>query len=89
MVSLMVILFSTKCSLLAYMYTDLLKLKAFKLIENSDADRSWLLFLMRPACSNLIYLSQIATLYSNELSFNKHLHIGVRCFTCEKCQICP
>ena len=27
-----------------YMYIDLLKLKAYKLFENSDADLSWLLF---------------------------------------------
>ena len=44
MVSLMVILFSTKCFSLVYMYIDLLKLKANKLFENSDADLSWLLF---------------------------------------------
>ena len=40
----MVILFSTKCFLFVYMYIDLLKLKAYKLFENSDADLSWLLF---------------------------------------------
>ena len=44
MVSLTVILFSTKCFLFVYMYIDLLKLKAYKLFENSDADLSWLLF---------------------------------------------
>ena len=44
MVSLMVILFSTKCFLFVYMYIDLLKLKAYKAFENSDADLSWLLF---------------------------------------------
>ena len=44
MVSLMVILFSTKCFLFVYLYIDLLKLKACKLFENSDADLSWLLF---------------------------------------------
>ena len=46
MVSLMVILFSAKCFLFVYMYIDLLKLKAYKLYENtqnSDADLSWLL----------------------------------------------
>ena len=45
MVSLMVILFSTKCSLFVYMYIDLLKLKAYKLFENSDSDLS-LLFVL-------------------------------------------
>ena len=40
----MVFLFSTKCFLFVYMYIDLLKLKAYKLFENSDADLSWLLF---------------------------------------------
>ena len=44
MVSLMVILFNTKCFLFVYMYIDVLKLKAYKLFENSDADLSWLLF---------------------------------------------
>ena len=44
MVSLMVILYSTKCFLFVYMYIDLLKLKAYKLLEDSDADLSWLLF---------------------------------------------
>ena len=44
MISLMVILFSTKCFLFVYMYIDLLKLKAYELFENSDADLSWLLF---------------------------------------------
>ena len=44
MVSLMVILFTTKCFLFVYMYIDLLKLKAYTVFENSDADLSWLLF---------------------------------------------
>ena len=44
MVLLLVILFSSKCFLFVYMYIDLLKLKAYKLFENSDADLSWLLF---------------------------------------------
>ena len=51
MVSLMVILFSAKCFLFVYMYIDILKLKAYKLFENtqdSDADLSWLLFLKKP-----------------------------------------
>ena len=44
MVSLMVILFSTKCFLYVYMYIDLLKPIAYKLFEKSDADLFWLLF---------------------------------------------
>ena len=53
MVSLMVILFSTKCFLFVYMYIDLLKLKAYKLFENSDADLSLLnSFLKKPTCLN-------------------------------------
>ena len=44
MASLMVIPLSTKCFLFIYMYIDLLKRKAYKLFENSDADLSWLLF---------------------------------------------
>ena len=44
MVSLMVILFSTKYFSFVYMYIDLLKLEANKLFKNSDADLSWLLF---------------------------------------------
>ena len=43
MISLMVILPNTKCFLFVYMFIDLLKLKAYKLFENSD-DLSWLLF---------------------------------------------
>ena len=44
MVSLMVILFKAKCFMFVYIYVDLLKLKAYKLFENIDADLSWLLF---------------------------------------------
>ena len=40
----MVNLFNAKCFLFAYMYIDLLKLKAYKVFENVDADFSWLLF---------------------------------------------
>ena len=36
----MVILFGTKCFLFVYMYIDLLKLKAYKLFENREADLS-------------------------------------------------
>ena len=44
MISLIVILFSKKCFLFVYMYVELLKRKAYKLFENSDADFSWLHF---------------------------------------------
>ena len=44
MVSLMVIQYVIKCILFIYMYINVLKLKAYKLFENSDADLSWLLF---------------------------------------------
>ena len=46
LMSRMAILSRTKCFLFAYMYihVDLLKLKTYKLFENSDADLSWLLF---------------------------------------------
>ena len=47
MVSLTVILFSTKPFLFVYMYIDLSKLKASRLFENSDADLS---FLKKPTC---------------------------------------
>ena len=39
-----------KMLLFVYIYVDLLKLKAYKLFENSDADLSWLLFLKKPTC---------------------------------------
>ena len=49
----MVILFSTKFILLVclHVYIDLLKLKAYELFENSDADLSWLHFLKKPTRS--------------------------------------
>ena len=50
MVSLTVILFSTKCFLFVYIYIDLLKLRAYKPFEYSDADLSWLLLLLESAC---------------------------------------
>ena len=39
-----------KMLLFVYIYIDLLKLKACKLFENSDADLSWLIFLKKPTC---------------------------------------
>ena len=48
MVLLTVILFSAKFFLFVDIYIDDLKLKAYKLFENSDADLSWLLFLKKP-----------------------------------------
>ena len=43
----MATVFSTKCFLFVYMYIDLLKLKAYVLFENSDADLAS--FLKKPA----------------------------------------
>ena len=57
MVSLMVILFSKKFFLFVYMYIDLLKLKANKLFENSDADLQWLLFFLKEGNFYWILLS--------------------------------
>ena len=70
MFSLMVILFilfSTKCSLFVYTYIDLLKLKAYKLFENSDADLYWLLFersqLVATAFISLLLPSIVTMMY--------------------------
>ena len=41
-----------KMLLFVYIYIDLLKLKAYKLFENSDADLSWIFFFIR---SQLVY----------------------------------
>ena len=60
MVSLMAILFSTKCFLFVYMYIDLSKLKAYKLFENSEADLSRFLFKE----ANLFVTAFIKTLFS-------------------------
>ena len=57
MVSLMVILFSTKCILFANKYIALLKLEAYIQFKNSDADLSWLLFFLKEA--NLYRPTQI------------------------------
>ena len=55
MVSLMVILFITNASsLFVNMYIDLSKLKAYKLLENTDADLSWLLFKPIPTQWHLL-----------------------------------
>ena len=59
MVSLMAVLFNTKCFFLVYIYIDLLKLKAYKLFEISDADLSWLLFLKKPTCLISVVFMQI------------------------------
>ena len=39
------------------MYIDILKLKAYKLLQNSDADLSRLLFLKKPTCVYYIHFS--------------------------------
>ena len=68
MVPLMVILFSTKCFLLVYMYIDLFKFKAFKPFENSDADLSWL--LKKEANLFFIYIcNKYCITYSNKILF--------------------
>ena len=65
----MVILFSTKCFLFVYMYIDLLKLKAYNLFENSDAELSLLLFLKKPTCLHVKEVS-LLNLYHTIPSFN-------------------
>ena len=70
MVSLMVILFSRKCFLFIYMYIDLLKLKGYKVFENSDADLSWFLFkrshLVHNICS--LVFGILCTRFKNTFS---------------------
>ena len=66
MVSLMVILFSTKCFLLVHMYIDLLKLKAYKLFGDGDGGLSWLPFLKKPTCRS--YIEVVTPLGSIPLS---------------------
>ena len=69
----MVILFSTKCFLFVYMYIDLLKLKACKLFENSDADIPG--FFFREANLNMymlyvLYLNREAAMLEGVVSCN-------------------
>ena len=59
MVSLMVILFSPKCFLFVYMYIDILKLKAYKLFENSDGDLSWLFFFKEANLFGIIWCNLV------------------------------
>ena len=79
MVSLMVILYSTKCFLFVYMYTDLLRLKAYKLFENSDADLSWFLFLpIATQCRILMHERYIPVeniVGNGEIAYDKQLHL--------------
>ena len=65
MVSLMVILFSTKRFLFVYMYIDMLKIKAYKLFENSDTDLSWLHFNRSQLVQFIVYYQSLVkvTLY--------------------------
>ena len=67
MVSRTVILFRTKCFLFVYTHTHthtyILKLKAYKLLENSDADLSWLLFFFKEANLFSIMLGLTFSLY--------------------------
>ena len=66
----MVILFITKYFLFVYMYIDLLKLKAYKLFENSDADLSWLLLQrsqhVQNTKKNPLSLASVLSLTSQE-----------------------
>ena len=59
MVSFMVILFSTKCFMFLYMYLDLLRLKAYKLFENSAADQSAGWGIKAPLVTALVSLVMI------------------------------
>ena len=79
MVSLMVILFRTKYFLFVYMYMyiDLLKLQAFKLFENSDADLSWLFFfffLKKPTCLYCHSANLLMVVLSNRQYDDFNLH---------------
>ena len=76
MVSLMVILFSTKCFLFAYMYIDLLKLKAYKLFENSDADLFWLLFQRSQLVFKVIGKSRYILGRKRNAGYIKYAHGG-------------
>ena len=74
MVTLTVILFSTKCFLLVYTCIDRLKLKTFKLFVDSDADVSWLLFLKKPTCWILAKTdSQTGKYISHDTTFGPFL----------------
>ena len=66
MVSLMVILFNTNCLFFVYMYIDLLRLKAYKLFENIDADLSWLLFQRSQLVLGLYFRSRASNKISVE-----------------------
>ena len=65
----MVILFSTKCFLFVYIYIDLLKLKAYKLFENSDADLFSYVTIMFVSPKSLVY---IVTYSSYKYTTNSH-----------------
>ena len=64
MVALMVILFSTKCFLFIYMYIDLLKLKAYKIFENSDADSPGFFFKEANLFKNMLQDESASTCLS-------------------------
>ena len=74
MVSLMVILFSTKCFLFVYMYIDLLKLKAYEVFENSDADLSFFFKEANLFLQHLVPALNI-TVISNQNDFKLVTHV--------------
>ena len=76
MVSIMIILFSTKCCLFVYMYIDLLKLKTYKLFEKSDADLSWLFFLKKPTCYPILLSADCWSKGNNTRLFGEALTNG-------------
>ena len=72
MVSRMVILFSTKCFLFVYMFIDPLKLKAYKVFENSDADLSGFFFKEANLYKHILvqYIGESVTHIYKDIWFN-------------------
>ena len=56
-----------KMLLFVYIYIDLLKLTAYKLFENSDADLSWLLFLKKPTFLDIHGLRMVMSSFFSQL----------------------
>ena len=50
-----------------HIHINLLKPKAYKLFENSDADFSWCLFLKKPTCSHVTFNIHIYYIPSGEI----------------------
>ena len=64
---LTVILFSTKCFLFVYIFIDLLKLTAYKLFENSDADLSWFLFLKEAKLYRIELIEALSSTHATKI----------------------